>query len=88
MSTALKLTITRIVLLVLIILFLLFPFDTAGISMPKLFINELLVVDIKYLIAGDLFPIQNFDFFGLALILTQLRRTSLFYFYISKYKSL
>ena len=55
MSTALKLTITRIVLLVLIILFLLFPFDTAGISMPKLFINELLVVDIKYLIAGVLF---------------------------------
>ena len=55
MSSASKLTITRIVLTVLIIMFLLFPFDTTGIEIPKLFINELLVVDIKFLIAGSLF---------------------------------
>lgn len=55
MSFANKLIISRIVLTVLIIIILLFPFDTAGISIPKLFINELLVVDIKYIISGGLF---------------------------------
>ena len=47
MSFASKLTLTRMILTILIITFLLFPFDTAGIEIPKLFINELLVVDIK-----------------------------------------
>ena len=55
MSFANKLTISRIILTVLIIIILLFPFDTAGISTSKLFINELLVVDIKYILAGILF---------------------------------
>ena len=55
MSFASKLTLTRMILTILIITFLLFPFDTAGIEIPKLFINELLVVDIKFLIAGSLF---------------------------------
>ncbi len=55
MSFANKLTISRIILTVLIILLLLFPLDTAGISTPKLFVNELLVVDVKYIIAGILF---------------------------------
>ena len=50
-----KLTISRIILTVLIIILLLFPFDTAGISTTKLFVNELLVIDIKYIIAGVLF---------------------------------
>ena len=55
MSFANKLTISRIILTVMIIILLLFPLDTVGISTPKLFINELLVVDIKYIIAGTLF---------------------------------
>lgn len=55
MSFANKLTISRIVLTVIIIILLLFPLDTAGISTTKLFVNELLVVDIKYIIAGFLF---------------------------------
>ena len=55
MSFTNKLTFSRIILTVLIILLLLFPLDTAGISTPKLFVNELLVVDIKYIIAGCLF---------------------------------
>lgn len=59
MSFANKLTISRIVLTVLIIILLLFPIDTAGISTPKLFVNELLVVDVKYLIAGVLFIIAS-----------------------------
>ena len=55
MSFVNKLTVTRIILTILIIMFLLFPFDTTGIEIPKLFINELLVVDIRFLIAGSLF---------------------------------
>ena len=50
-----RLTILRIVLSALIIVFLLFPFQTAGINIPQLFINEKIVVDVKYLIAGVLF---------------------------------
>ena len=34
-----------------------FPLDTLGITQTKLFINELIVIDIKYLIAGFLFII-------------------------------
>ena len=47
-----KLTIIRIILSVIIIIFLVFPFPTAGIDLPQLFINEKIVVDIKYLIAS------------------------------------
>lgn len=54
MSLALKTIITRFVLTFLIIILLLFPFDAAGITTLKLFVNELLVIDIKYIIAGIL----------------------------------
>lgn len=54
-----KLTILRIFLSVLIIIVLLFPFQTAGINLPQLFINEKIVVDVKYLIAGVLFIIAS-----------------------------
>ena len=54
-----KLTILRIVLSFIIIIILLLPFEALGISLPKLFINELIVVDIKYLIAGSLFLIAS-----------------------------
>ena len=57
MNVANKITISRIVLTVLIIFILLFPLDTLGITQTKLFINELIVIDIKYLIAGFLFII-------------------------------
>lgn len=50
-----KLTVIRIIFSILIILFLLFPFQTAGINIPQLYINEKIVVDVKYLIAGVLF---------------------------------
>ena len=52
-----KLTITRIILSLIIIFILLFPFDAAGITIPKLFINEAIVINIKYIIAGILFCI-------------------------------
>ncbi|MBE6159721.1 MAG: CDP-diacylglycerol--glycerol-3-phosphate 3-phosphatidyltransferase [Lactobacillales bacterium] len=54
-----KITMSRIVLTIFIIVLLLFPFDAAGINMPKLFVNESLVVDITYVIAGVLFIIAS-----------------------------
>lgn len=54
-----KLTMGRIVMAILIIILLLFPFETVGIQIPKLFINESIVVDIKYFIAGVLFILAS-----------------------------
>lgn len=50
-----KITTIRIILTSFIVAILLFPFDSLGISSTKLFINEMVVVDLKYLIAGILF---------------------------------
>ena len=50
-----KLTISRIIISVLIIIVLLFPFDSMGINIPDFFVNEQLVVHLEYLIAGVLF---------------------------------
>ncbi len=54
-----KLTIGRIVMAGLIIAILLFPFEAMGISTMKFFVNESLVIDIKYLIAGVLFVVAS-----------------------------
>lgn len=54
-----KITISRILLTFLIILTLIFPFDAVGIHIPKIFVNELLVINIKYIIAGILFLIAS-----------------------------
>lgn len=53
----------RIYLSFLIIAILVFPFDGVGLSLPKLFVNEALVVDIRYIIAGVLFLIASFTDF-------------------------
>ena len=50
-----KITMTRLILSIIIIILLIFPFESAGITMPTLFVNEALVINIKYLIAGVLF---------------------------------
>lgn len=52
-----KLTVFRIFITILIIIILLFPFHAIGISSIKLFINESIVVSLKYIIAGILFVI-------------------------------
>lgn len=57
MNTPNKLTIFRIILSFFIIIILLLPFDALGVSLPKLFVNELIVMDVKYLIAGVLFVV-------------------------------
>ena len=54
-----KLTMCRIVLSIVIIILLLFPFQSAGIDMPQLFVNEKIVIDIKYLISGVLFILAS-----------------------------
>lgn len=54
-----KITMSRIFLAIFIIIVLLFPFDAAGITLPKLFIDESIVVDLKYIIAGILFIIAS-----------------------------
>ena len=59
MNLPTKLTVSRIILAILIIVILIFPFSSAGINLPKLFVNESLVVDIRYLIAGILFFIAS-----------------------------
>ncbi len=58
-----KITVSRLVLSVIIIIILIFPFDTVGITLPRLFINEMLVVDIKYFVAGVLFIIASLSDF-------------------------
>ena len=58
-----KLTIGRILMAGLIIAILLFPFEAMGISTMKFFVNESLVIDIKYLIAGVLFVLASFTDF-------------------------
>ena len=54
-----KITISRIILTLFIIVILLFPFEAAGINVPKLFVNETIVVDVKYIIAGILFIVAS-----------------------------
>lgn len=54
-----RLTMLRIILSFVIIGILIFPFDATGIELPKLFINETIVIDIKYIIAGVLFIIAS-----------------------------
>jgi len=58
-----KLTVGRIILSLIIIVFLLFPFDATGFNMPQLFINEKIVIDIRYLIAGLFFLIAGISDF-------------------------
>lgn len=54
-----KITLLRILLTFIIVIILVMPFDMMGISVPKLFINEKIVVDVKYFIAGTLFIIAS-----------------------------
>lgn len=55
MNIANRLTIFRIVLGLIVVIILSLPYSQAGITIPSLFINELLVINLKYIIAGFLF---------------------------------
>ena len=55
-----KLSISRLIMAFLIALVLLFPFYLVDINIPKILANNILVVDIRYIIAGVLFIIASF----------------------------
>ncbi len=59
MNTPNKLTIFRIFLTLVIVAILLFPFSAMGINVTQLFVNESIVIDIRYLIAGVLFIVAS-----------------------------
>jgi len=59
MNTPNKLTMFRIFLTIIIVGVLLFPFSALGVDIPQLFVNELIVVDVRYIIAGILFIIAS-----------------------------
>ena len=54
-----KITLSRIILSFVIIAVLLFPLDAAGIELPRLFVDEKIVIDLRYIIAGVLFIIAS-----------------------------
>ena len=59
-----KITMTRIVLSILILIILLFPWYQVGFNFPELVIKGKIIVDTKYLICGVLFVIASLsDFF-------------------------
>ena len=54
-----KLTMIRIFLTIIIIFILLFPFSAMGITIPQIFVNESIVIDIRYPIAAILFALAS-----------------------------
>ena len=54
-----RITLARIIMSIIIIIILVIPFDMLGIKIPQFFINEKLVVDLKYLICGVIFIIAS-----------------------------
>lgn len=64
MNKANKITMSRIVISIVIIVLLLFPFDQVGFEFPTYLINGTILIDLKYLIIGILFIIASLtDFF-------------------------
>lgn len=64
MNLANKITMSRIVLSIVIMILLLFPFGELGIDLPSYIVNGNIYVELKYIIAGILFIIASLtDFF-------------------------
>ena len=59
-----KLTMSRLVLTVIIVLVLLLQFNSFGVDIQKIFFNEKIVVDLKYIIAGCLFILAGITDFA------------------------
>lgn len=60
MNKAMKITISRIIIAVIIIILLLFPFYQVGYTFPTYLVNGNILVDLRYIIAGILFIIASF----------------------------
>lgn len=54
-----KLSLTRLIMAFILGIILLFPFYLVNIEFPKLIINDLLIVDSKYLVAGVIFILAS-----------------------------
>lgn len=54
-----KITISRIILSIIVLIILMFPFNEFGIAFPTYVINDNLVIDLKYMISGALFLIAS-----------------------------
>lgn len=64
MNTANKITVSRIVLSIVIIVILLFPFDQMNMQFPTYLISGKILVDLRYIIVGVLFALASVtDFF-------------------------
>ena len=59
MNTANKITMSRIVLSVIILIILLFPWYQVGVSIPTYTLRGSIVIDLRYIIAGCLFIIAS-----------------------------
>ncbi len=59
MNTANKITMSRIVLSVVILFILLFPWHQVGVNIPTYILNGSLTIDFKYVICGVLFIIAS-----------------------------
>ena len=59
MNLANKITLSRVVLAIIIMIILLFPFDGLGLDFPTFTVNKTIVVEVKYLICGVLFIIAS-----------------------------
>lgn len=59
MNTANKITMSRIILSIVIMIILLFPFDALGIDLPSYTVNGNIYVELKYIVAGVLFIIAS-----------------------------
>ena len=59
MNTANKITMSRIVLSIVIMILLLFPFGELGLDLPSYLVNGNIYVELKYIIAGVLFIIAS-----------------------------
>lgn len=54
-----KITIARIFLAIVIIILFVLPLDMLGIKSPQFFVNEKLVIDLRYIIIGVLFIVAS-----------------------------
>ena len=59
MNTANKITMSRIVLSIIILIILLFPWHQVGIDIPTYVLKGNLIIDLKYIIVGVLFIIAS-----------------------------
>ena len=59
MNLANKITFSRIVLSIVIMILLLFPFEGLGIELPTYLVNGTIYVELKYIIAGVIFIIAS-----------------------------